>query len=99
MSTTIKVAQVEGGAGGDGIFVGITTSATLSDSRIRAYGYACSAACSIIVGDQDGPQIKQPVLAANTVDTIYMTDMGIKVRGNVSVTGCSDGGKIYLYYG
>ena len=99
MSTNIKVAQVEGGAGGDGIFVGITTSATLSDSRIRAYGYACTAVCSIIIADQDGPQIKQPVLAANTVDTIYMTDMGIKVRGNVSVTGCSDGGKIYLYYG
>ena len=99
MSTNIKVAQVEGGAGGNGIFVGITTSATLSDSRIRAYGYACSAACSIIVGDQDGPQIKQPVLAANTVDTVYMTDMGIKVRGNVSVSGIASAGKIYLYYG
>lgn len=99
MSTNIKVAQVAGGAGGDGIFVGITTSATLSDSRIRAYGYACTVAAEIVIGDQDGPQIKQPVLAANTVDTIYMTDMGIKVRGNVSVTGCSDGGKIYLYYG
>ena len=99
MSTTIKVAQVEGGAGGDGLFVDMNTSATLSDTRIRAYGYACSAVCSIIVGDQDGPQIKQPVLAANTVDTIYMTDMGIKVRGKVSASGVSSAGKIYLYYG
>ena len=99
MSTNIKVAQVEGGAGGDGIFVGITTSATLSDSRIRAYGYACSVAAEIVIGDQDGPQIKQPVLAANTVDTIYMTDMGIKVRGKVSASGVSSAGKIYLYYG
>jgi len=99
MSTNIKVAQVEGGAGGDGIFVGFTTSATLSDSRIRAYGYACSAVCSIVIADQDGPQIKQPVLAANTVDTIYMTDMGIKVRGKVSVSGIASAGKIYLYYG
>ena len=99
MSTNIKVAQVAGGAGGDGIFVGITTSATLSDSRIRAYGYACSVAAEIVIGDQDGPQIKQPVLAANTVDTIYMTDMGIKVRGKVSVSGIASAGKIYLYYG
>jgi hypothetical protein len=99
MSTTIKVAQVEGGAGGDGLFVDMNTSATLSDTRIRAYGYACSAVCSIIVGDQDGPQIKQPVLAGNTVDTIYMIDMGIKVRGNVSVSGTASAGKIYLYYG
>ena len=99
MSTNIKVAQVEGGAGGDGIFVGITTSATLSDSRIRAYGYACSVAAEIVIGDQDGPQIKQPVLATNTVDTIYMTDMGIKVRGKVSASGVSSAGKIYLYYG
>jgi len=99
MSTTIKVAQVEGGAGGDGLFVDMKTSATLSDTRIRAYGYACSAVCSIVVGDQDGPQIKQPVLAANTVDTIYMIDMGIKVRGNVSVSGTASAGKIYLYYG
>jgi hypothetical protein len=99
MATNIKVAQVAAGAGGNGIFVGITTSVTLSDSRVRAYSYACTEASEIVIADQDGSQIKQSVLAANTVDTIYMTDMGIKVRGNVSVTGCSDGGKIYLYYG
>jgi len=99
MSTNIKVAQVEGGAGGNGLFVGITTSATLSDSRIRAYSYACSEASEIVIADQDGSQIKQSVLATNTVDTIYMTDMGIKVNGKVSASGVTSAGKIYLYYG
>ena len=99
MSTNIKVAQVAGGAGGNGIFVGITTSATLSDSRVRAYSYACTVAQEIVIADQDGPQIKQSVLAADTVDTIYTTDMGIKVRGKVSASGVTNNGKIYLYYG
>ena len=43
--------------------------------------------------------IKQPVLAANTGDSVYIGDDGVRCKGNVSVTGASNAGKIYVYYG
>jgi hypothetical protein len=99
MTTTFRVAQVAGGGGGNGIFLDITSSVTVSDTRIRSYVYAVTAASEIVVGDQKGPVIKQPVLAANTGDDVYIGDDGIRCDGNVSVAGMSNAGKIYLYYG
>jgi hypothetical protein len=43
--------------------------------------------------------IKQPVLTTNTGDNVYIGDDGVRCKGNVSVAGISDGGKIYVYYG
>ena len=71
----------------------------MSDTRIRSYVYAVTAASEIVVGDQKGPVIKQPVLAANTGDDVYIGDDGVRCDGNVSVAGMSNAGKIYLYYG
>ena len=99
MTTTFRVAQVAGGGGGNGIFLDIASSVTVSDTRIRSYVYAVTAASEIVVGDQKGPVIKQPVLAANTGDDVYIGDDGIRWDGNVSVAGMSNAGKIYLYYG
>ena len=99
MTTTLKIAQVEGGAGGNGLLVDTIASVTLADTRIRVYTYAVTAASEIVIGDENGPVIKQPVLAANTGDDVYIGDDGIRCLGNVSVTGISDGGKIYIYYG
>ena len=99
MTTTFRVAQVAGGGGGNGIFLDIASSVTVSDTRIRSYVYAVTAASEIVVGDQKGPVIKQPVLAANTGDDVYIGDDGVRCDGNVSVAGISDGGKIYIYYG
>jgi len=99
MTTTFRVAQVAGGGGGNGIFLDIASSVTVSDTRIRSYVYAVTAASEIVVGDQKGPVIKQPVLAANTGDDVYIGDDGIRCDGNVSVAGISNAGKIYLYYG
>jgi|TARA_A100001391_G_C4823548_1_gene212036 hypothetical protein len=99
MTTTFRVAQVAGGGGGNGIFLDIASSVTVSDTRIRSYVYAVTAASEIVVGDQKGPVIKQPVLAANTGDDVYIGDDGIRCDGNVSVAGMSNAGKIYLYYG
>ena len=99
MTTTFRVAQVAGGGGGHGIFVDLASSVTVSDTRIRSYVYAVTAASEIVVGDQKGPVIKQPVLAANTGDDVYIGDDGVRCDGNVSVAGMSNAGKIYLYYG
>jgi hypothetical protein len=99
MSTTTKIAQVVGGAGGNGFLVDTISSVTLSDTRIRMYTYAVTVASEIVIGDSKGPVIKQPVLAANTGDSIYMENDGIRCNGNVSVAGASDAGKIYVYYG
>ena len=99
MTTTFRVAQVAGGGGGNGIFLDIASSVTVSDTRIRSYVYAVTAASEIVVGDQKGPVIKQPVLAANTGEAVYIGDNGIRCDGNVSVAGMSNAGKIYLYYG
>jgi hypothetical protein len=99
MSTTTKIAQVVGGAGGNGFLVDTISSVTLSDTRIRMYTYAVTVASEIVIGDSKGPVIKQPVLAANTGDSIYMENDGIRCNGNVSVAGASNAGKIYVYYG
>ena len=99
MTTTLKIAQVEGGAGGNGLLVDTVASVTLADTRIRVYTYAVTAASEIVIGDENGPVIKQPVLAANTGDSVYIGDDGIRCKGNVSVAGASNAGKIYVYYG
>ena len=99
MSTTTKIAQVVGGAGGNGFLVDTISSVTLSDTRIRMYTYAVTVASEIVIGASNGPVIKQPVLVANTGDSIYMQDSGVRCLGNVSVAGASNGGKIYVYYG
>ena len=99
MITTLKIAQVEGGAGGNGLLVDTIASVTLADTRIRVYTYAVTAASEIVIGDSKGPVIKQPVLVANTGDSVYIGDDGIRCKGNVSVAGASNAGKIYVYYG
>ena len=99
MTTTHKIAQVEGGAGGNGLLVVTVASVTLADTRIRVYTYAVTAASEIVIGDENGPVIKQPVLAANTGDSVYIGDDGVRCKGNVSVAGASNAGKIYVYYG
>ena len=99
MTTTLKIAQVEGGAGGNGLLVDTVASVTLADTRIRVYTYAVTAASEIVIGDSKGPVIKQPVLVANTGDSVYIGDDGIRCKGNVSVAGASNAGKIYVYYG
>jgi len=99
MTTTLKIAQVEGGAGGNGLMVDTVASVTLADTRIRLYTFAVTVASEIVIGDQNGPVIKQPVVAANTGDNVYIGDDGVRCKGNVSVAGISDGGKIYVYYG
>jgi len=99
MTTTLKIAQVEGGAGGNGLMVDTVASVTLADTRIRLYTFAVTVASEIVIADQNGPVIKQPVVAANTGDNVYIGDDGVRCEGNVSVAGISDGGKIYVYYG
>ena len=99
MTTTLRIAQVEGGAGGNGLLVDTVASVTLADTRIRVYTYAVTAASEIVIGDSKGPVIKQPVLVANTGDSVYIGDDGIRCKGNVSVAGASNAGKIYVYYG
>ena len=99
MTTTLKIAQVAGGAGGNGLLVDTIASVTLADTRIRVYTYAVTAASEIVIGDSKGPVIKQPVLVANTGDSVYIGDDGIRCKGNVSVAGASNAGKIYVYYG
>ena len=44
MTTTLKIAQVEGGAGGNGLMVDTVASVTLADTRIRLYTYAVTVA-------------------------------------------------------
>ena len=99
MSTTLRIAQVESGGGGNGLFVDTITSTTISDTRIRLYTYAVTAASELVIGDSAGPVIKQPVLATNTGDNVYIGDDGVRCNGNVSLAGASNAGKVYIYYG
>ena len=99
MTTTLKIAQVEGGAGGNGLMVDTVASVTLADTRIRLYTYTVTAAAGIVIADENGPVIKQPVLTTNTGDNVYIGDDGVRCKGKVSVAGASNAGKIYVYYG
>ena len=99
MSTTLRIAQVESGGGGNGLFVDTITSTTISDTRIRLYTYAVTAASELVIGDSAGPVIKQPVVVTNTGDNVYIGDDGVRCNGNVSLAGASNAGKVYIYYG
>ena len=97
--SNIRLGQVTGGAGGNGIFVDAVTSVTIADTRIQVYSFAVTAASEIAVGDQNGTKIKHSTLAANTTDNVYLNDVGVKCIGKVSFSGASNGGKFYIYYG
>ena len=108
MTTTLRLAQVAGGAGGAGTLVDAVTSVTVSDTRIRVYTYATSTAQTIRIVEnatsgskqEQGLKIEQPVLTANTGGSIYIGDDGVRAhkgsRINVSVAGAA---KVYVYYG
>ena len=97
--SNIRLAQVTGGAGGNGIFVDTISSVTVADTRIQVYSLAVSTASEIIVGDQNGPKIKHAALGTNVMDNVYLNEVGIKCSGKVSLAGSSAGGKFYIYYG
>jgi hypothetical protein len=97
--SNIRLGQVTGGAGGNGIFVDAVTSVTIADTRIQVYTFAVTVASELAVGDQHGTKIKHAALAANTTDNVYLNDIGVKCSGKVSLSGASNGGKFYIYYG
>ena len=97
--SNIRIGQVTGGAGGNGIFVDVITSVTVTDTRIQVYSFAVSAASELVVGDQNGPKIKHAALGTNVMDNVYINDIGVKCTGKVSLAGASNAGKFYIYYG
>ena len=102
MTTTLRLAQVEGGAGGPGILVDAVTSVTVSDTRIRAYTYATSTVQTIRIVEiaAKGFLIEQPVLTANTGSSIYIGDDGVRAhKGNRIMVSAAAAAKVYVYYG
>jgi len=97
--SNIRIGQVTGGAGGNGIFVDAISSVTVTDTRIQVYSFAVSAASELVVGDQNGPKIKHAALGTNVMDNVYINDTGVKCTGKVSLAGASNAGKFYIYYG
>jgi D-serine deaminase-like pyridoxal phosphate-dependent protein len=97
--SNVRLAQVTGGAGGNGIFVDAVTSVTIADTRVQVYNFSVTVASELVVGDQNGTRIKHAALTANTMDNVYLNDIGVKCSGKVSLSGSSDGGKFYIYYG
>ncbi len=97
--SNIRIGQVTGGAGGNGIFVDAITSVTVTDTRIQVYSFAVSTASELVVGDQNGPKIKHAALGTNVMDNVYINDTGVKCSGKVSLAGASNAGKFYIYYG
>ena len=106
MTTTLRLAQVTGGAGGPGILVDAVTSVTVSDTRIRAYTYAVTTAQTIRIVETnadnvpDGLLIEQPVLTGNTGSSIYIGDDGVRAyKGTKIGVSVATAGKLYVYYG
>ena len=109
MTTTLRLAQVAGGAGGPGILVDAVTSVTVSDTRIRAYTYATSTVQTLrILEPGAGPGgavsagllIEQPVLTANTGGSIYIGDDGVRAhKTDVIHVSAFAAAKVYVYYG
>jgi len=103
MTTTLRLAQVAGGAGGPGILVDAVTSVTVSDTRIRAYTYATSIVQTIRILEpavSAGLLIEQPVLTANTGGSIYIGDDGVRAhKTDVIHVSAFAAAKVYVYYG
>ena len=101
MTTTLRLAQVTGGAGGPGTLVDAVTSVTVTDTRIRAYTYAVTTAQTVrIVEDGFAVLIEQPVLTGNTGGSVYIGDDGVRTqKGNRINVSVATAGKLYVYYG
>tara|TARA_R110000751_G_scaffold261672_1_gene360938 strand:+ start:754 stop:1062 length:309 start_codon:yes stop_codon:yes gene_type:complete len=102
MTTTLRLAQVAGGAGGPGTLVDAVTSVTISDTRIRAYTYATSTVQTIRIVETaaKGLLIEQPVLTANTGSSIYIGDDGVRAhKGTRIMVSAAAAAKVYVYYG
>ena len=97
--SNVRLAQVTGGAGGNGIFVDAVTSVTIADTRVQVYAFSVTVASELVVGDQNGTRIKHAALGTNVMDNVYLNEMGVKCSGKVSLAGASAGGKFYIYYG
>ena len=99
MTTNIRLDQVAGGGEGNGVLVDVISSVTVADTRIRQYFYAVSTVASITMSDSKGIKIRHFAITANDSDSVYMQDLGIRCEGTVSVTGLSDAGRFFVYYG
>jgi hypothetical protein len=101
MTTTLR----EGYIIGSGAVLDVTTSVTVSDTRIRSV-YATGVGTFLITGTSTNPygtiqgnNIKFAMTTASDASEIFFTDLGIKMNGTVKVSAPTVGSTVAIFYG
>jgi hypothetical protein len=101
MTTTLR----EGYIIGSGAVLDVTTSVTVTDTRIRSV-YATGIGTFLITGTSTdaygtikGNNIKFAMTTASDASEIFFTDLGIKMNGTVKVSAPTVGSTVAIFYG
>lgn len=101
MTTTLR----EGYIIGSGAVLDVTTSVTVTDTRIRSV-YATGIGTFLITGTSTdaygtikGNNIKFAMTTASDASEIFFSDLGIKVNGTVKVSAPTVGSTVAIFYG
>ena len=101
MSTTLR----EGYIVGSGAVLDVTSSVTVSDTRIRSL-FATGVGTFLITGTSTdaygnikGNNIKFTLTTATDASEIYLTDLGMDVNGTVKVSAPTSVATVAVFYG
>ena len=101
MTTTLRERYIIG----SGAVLDVTTSVTVTDTRIRSV-YATGIGTFLITGTSTdaygtikGNNIKFAMTTASDASEIFFTDLGIKMNGTVKVSAPTVGSTVAIFYG
>ena len=101
MTTTLR----EGYIIGSGAVLDVTTSVTVTDTRIRSV-YATGIGTFLITGtstdvygNTKGNNIKFAMTTASDASEIFFSDLGIKMNGTVKVSAPASASTVAIFYG
>jgi hypothetical protein len=101
MSTTLR----EGYIVGSGAVLDVTSSVTVSDTRIRSLfatgvgTFLITGTSTDVYGNIKGNNIKFALTTANDASEIYLTDLGMDMNGTVKVSAPTSGATVAVFYG
>ena len=101
MSTTLR----EGYIVGSGAVLDVTSSVTVSDTRIRSLfatgvgTFLITGTSTDVYGNIQGNNIKFAMTTASDASEIFFTDLGIKMNGSVKVSAPTSGSTVAIFYG
>jgi len=101
MSTTLREGYIEG----SGVVLDVTSSVTVSDTRIRSVfatgvgTFLITGTSTDVYGNIKGNNIKFTLTTATDSSEIYLTDLGMDMNGTVKVSAPTSAATVAVFYG